>query len=648
MLRLGWPNYGTPIAPHKISCYQARMLEITDLTCRVAGRTLLDRASASIPAGHRVGLVGRNGSGKSTLLKIIRRELENDGGDIRIPTDWVMGSVSQETPGGETSPLEHVLAADLERASLMAEAESATDPERMGEIQSRLLDIAAAGAPSRAAGILAGLGFNAETQEQPLSSFSGGWRMRVALAAALFARPDLLLLDEPTNHLDFEATEWLEGFLRKWQGTMLMVSHDRAFLDSVATGILHLDATKLVYYRGDFATFERVRRERLAQQSAMAAKQQAERAHIQSFVDRFRAKASKARQAQSRLKALARMDPIEIAARDPAVIFHLPNPEPMPPPMVVLDDVSVGYEDGKPILRRINLRLDPDDRIALLGANGNGKSTLVKMIAGKLPCMTGSRTIPPRLRVGFFGQHQVEELDGEESAFTQTRRAMALTDPQVSPQAVRGWLGRFGFGQARADQKAGVLSGGERARLVLAMITYAKPHLLILDEPTNHLDMEARDALIDAVNDYTGAVVLVSHDRHLIELIADRLWVVDKGTARAFEGDIDEYRSGIGAAPAKLGGGADKKEKGGKGKGGNKAADSLNNLRKEVKQAEENLAKLTKERDAIDAALASTNLPARLADLGRQRAGADEAVTAAESAWLEAAEALEAATTKVA
>jgi ATP-binding cassette subfamily F protein 3 len=514
------------------------MLSIENLTYRIGGRALFDGASAMLPTGARVALVGRNGSGKSTLLRLISGELHADGGEIRRPGRMSMGMVAQEAPAGEAGPLEAVLAADTERAQLMAEAETAGDPVRIAEIQTRLADIQAHAAPARAASVLAGLGFDEAAQHRPLSSFSGGWRMRVALAAQLFRQPDLLLLDEPTNHLDLEAALWLTDFLAHYPATLILVSHDRDFLDRVAERILHLEAGKLTLYPGNFARFVHVRAERLAHQSALARRQEGERKRIQAFIDRFRAKASKARQAQSRVKLLARMEPIPIAPNEEDVPeFGFPEPAELAPPLITMDGAAVGYEPGRPILRRLDLRLDPDDRIALIGANGNGKSTFARLIAGRLPAQEGRMTRSPRLAVGYFAQHQLEELRPEWNAYQHLEKLM----PNAPGDRVRARLGRFGFSQTRADVKVASLSGGEKARLTLCLISFDAPQVLVLDEPTNHLDMESREALVAALNDYPGAVILVSHDRHLVELIADRLWLVADGTVKPFDGDLDDY-----------------------------------------------------------------------------------------------------------
>ena len=518
------------------------MLQIIDVTFRVAGRTLLDAASASVPTGHKAGLVGPNGTGKSTLLKLLAGDLTLDGGEIGMPTGARLGTVAQEAPGGSDSLLETVLAADVERARLLAEADrlahdDAGDPTRIVEVHQRLADIEAHRAPARAAEILAGLGFDDAAQARPCSEFSGGWRMRVALAAALFAGPDILLLDEPTNHLDLEATLWLEAYLKAYPGTLLLVSHDRDLLNAIPDMTIHLDHGKLVTYRGNYDQFERQRAERQAHQSAAQAKQLAERRHMESFVERFRAKATKARQAQSRLKALARMPPIAAVTVDRVVKFDFPEPSPLSPPLLTLDTVSVGY-DGRAVLSGLDLRIDGDDRIALLGANGNGKSTLVKLLAGELRPLSGQIAKSGKLKVGYFAQHQTEALDLSLTGLQQAMRIM----PRAPEEKVRAHLGRFGFAQERSQTKIGSMSGGEKARLLFALMVTEAPNILLLDEPTNHLDIESREALIRALNVYEGAVILVTHDPHLVELVADQLWLVGDHKVRPFDGDLDDYR----------------------------------------------------------------------------------------------------------
>src|SRR5580704_10554569 len=514
------------------------MLTISGLTYRIGGHTLLNEASAQIPARSRVGLVGRNGAGKSTLLALIRGAAQPDAGSIRLPRGDRIGFLAQEAPGGAEHALATVLAADEERTALIAERDAGPAPLRIAEIEARLNDIDAHTATSRAARILAGLGLDAAMQERPLDELSGGWRMRVALAAVLFAEPDLLLLDEPTNHLDLEASLWLERFLRAYRHSVILVSHDRQLLNAATTTTLHLENGKLTLYSGGFDAFLRARREAAARQQALAHRQQQQRDHLQRFIDRFRYKASKARQAQSRVKALARLEPVALIAESAPVTLRLPQPAPLSPPLIALDRVSTGYAPGEPVLSRLDLRLDPDDRIALLGANGNGKTTFARLLAGRLAPLSGRMSRSPKLSCGFFAQHQIEEMRAGESAFDH----LALLMPDSPPEAVRNRLGGFGFSQDKAFVPVGELSGGERARLNLALVTHDAPTLLILDEPTNHLDMETREALVEALGDYAGAVVLVSHDWHLVELVAERLWLVENGTVRPFEDDIDAYR----------------------------------------------------------------------------------------------------------
>jgi ATP-binding cassette, subfamily F, member 3 len=552
------------------------MLILNSITVRLGGHLVLDHASASLPPKSRVGLVGRNGAGKSTLLKVVAGVGEADDGAVETPRGTRVGYLTQEAPGGAATPFDTVLAADAERAQLLAEADVATDPRRIGEIHERLNLIDAHGAPGRAARILAGLGFDEEAQHLPLHSFSGGWRMRVALAALLFSEPDLLLLDEPSNHLDLEAEIWLESFLKTYRRTMLVVSHERDLLNNVVDHILHLESGKTTLYAGNYDAFERQRRERQAQAEAFRVQQEAKQKELRAYIDRWRYKAHTARQAQSRLKALARMEPIAAAAEDASLVFHFPSPKEMRPPLIALDGAAVGYVANTPVLSRLTFRVDPDDRVALLGRNGNGKTTLARLLAGQLNPMAGRLVASAKLHVGYFAQHQIEELVPGDTPLQHMTRLL----PAARSGEVRAQLGRFGFSGDKAHVQVRHLSGGERARLALALITREAPHILILDEPTNHLDVDAREALIQALNEYGGAVVVVSHDRHLLELIADRLVLVADGTATEFVGSLDDYRDRI------LGRGADN------GQGGkpSKGASRKDERRKVAKAREHNQA----------------------------------------------------------
>jgi ATP-binding cassette subfamily F protein 3 len=624
------------------------MLTIDRLTYRIAGRTLLEGATARLPAGARIGLVGRNGSGKSTLLDLIAGNLAPDDGDIRIRNHVRIGTVAQETPTGRQSPLELVLAADTERATLLAEAVDASDPHRVAEIHERLADIEAHRAEARAASILAGLGFDEAAQARAIEEFSGGWRMRVALAAVLFAEPDLLLLDEPTNHLDLEAAMWLEGFLAGYPNTMLLVSHDRDLLNKAVNGIWHLEGQKLVAYRGGYDRFERTRREALVHQSAMATRQAAERKRIEAFVDRFRYKASKARQAQSRVKALARMEPIAAVVADRNERFDFPQPEPLAPPIITLDGASVAYDTDDPILRNLHLRIDMDDRIALLGANGNGKTTLLRLLARRLNPAEGKMLRSGKLKVGYFAQNQLEELP---EGMTAVQHMTALM-PLLGEARVRGHLGRFGLTGDRAITRIMDLSGGEKARLLLATITRDAPHLLLLDEPTNHLDVDAREALVQALNEYEGAVLLVSHDTHLVGLVADRLWLVADGTCNSYDGDLDDYRRLLlDAARAER-----RQARGAKPEASRNKADERRRradaravtagLRKAIKAAEVRMEKLQAEKASLHEKLADPvfydGSTSEVAALNRRAGEIDRDIAAAEADWLEAQAALEA------
>jgi ATP-binding cassette subfamily F protein 3 len=621
------------------------MLTLNNITVRLGGNLILDRASASIPTGSHVGLVGRNGTGKSTLLKIIAGVNEADGGSVETARGTRIGYVAQEAPGGDATPFETVLAADTERTRLLAELERSHDAHHVGEVHERLNAIEAHAAPARAARILAGLGFDEEAQHQPLSAFSGGWRMRVALAGLLFSNPDLLLLDEPSNHLDLEAVLWLESFLKTYRGTLLVVSHERDLLNNVVDHILHLQGGKLTLYSGGYDSFERQRRERQALAEAQRTAQEARRQKLQAYVDRWRYKAHTARQAQSRLKALARMEPIAESIEDPSLVFDFPSPDTLKPPMIKLDGAAVGYTAGKPILKRLNLRVDPDERMALLGRNGNGKTTLARLLSRQLPAMEGEMVASGKMRAGYFAQHQVEELDVDDTPLQHMMRQM----PDAKPTAVRGQLGRFGFSGDKVEVKVKHLSGGERARLSLALITRDAPHMLILDEPTNHLDVDAREALVQALNEYEGAVVVVSHDRHLLELTADRLVLVADGSADEFDGSLEDYRDFVlgrgDAAPAEK----STKKTSRKDERRNAAEARARNqaLRNAVKQAEAEMTKLTAERTDIDRALfdpasyQGKHKDRKVTDLMKMRADVEQKLTAAEARWMQAAEALE-------
>src|SRR3569832_180232 len=513
------------------------MLVIDDLTVRIAGHTLIEDASVRVPDGARVGLVGRNGTGKSTLFNVIPGAHPAETGHVTMPQRWRIGRLAKKAPNVPLPLVEVVLKADRERTALIADAETATDPHRIADIQMRLADIGAHAAPARAAAILAGLGFSHEDQQRSCFEFSGGWRMRVALAATLFAQPDLLLLDEPTNYLDLEGTLWLQDHLARYPATLVVISHDRDLLDNSVQHILALDLRKLTLWRGGYSAYEKQRAERMVLDQKAIKKQEVQRKHLQAFVDRFRAKATKARQAQSRLKMLAKMEPIAALTVDEVREINFPAPDKLlSPPIIATDAVTVGY-DGRAVLSKLTLRIDNDDRIALLGANGNGKSTLVTLIAGRLAPMQGNVTRAANLKVAYFAQHQLDELDPEDSPYDHVRELM----PDAPEAQVRGRVGASGVSGDAGNTPVKSLSGGEKARLLLALATFEAPHLVILDEPTNHLDIDSRAALIEAINDYPGAVILVSHDRYLLEACADRLWLVAEGRVTPFDGDLDDY-----------------------------------------------------------------------------------------------------------
>ncbi len=621
------------------------MLIIDNLSLRIAGRLLLDHASLTLPAGSKAGLVGRNGTGKTTLFHAISGDMSAETGTISLPKNLRIGQVAQEAPGTEESLIEIVLQADTERHALLLEEQTASDPHRIAEIHMRLADIDAHSAEARAATILAGLGFDQDAQQRPASSFSGGWRMRVALASVLFAQPDLLLLDEPTNYLDLEGTLWLENYVARYPHTVLLISHDRDLLNRAVSSIVHLDQKKLTFWRGGYDQFERQRSEQLALQEKNRVKQEAARKHLQSFVDRFRAKASKARQAQSRIKALERMKPIAAVMDDTVRPFHFPEPvKTVASPIVALHGGSVGYQPGKPILKQLTLRIDNDDRIALLGANGNGKSTFAKLLAGRLKLESGTITIAPQLKVSIFAQHQLDDLRPEENAYEHVRRLM----PDAPEAKVRARVAQFGLATEKMGTAAKDLSGGEKARLLMGLAAFDGPNLFILDEPTNHLDIDSRESLIEALNDFPGAVILISHDRHLIEATADRLWLVRDGTVLPYEGDLSDYRQEV------VGDSGDRRErreaeKASKAERRREAAQrraALEPLAKQIKATEALIERIRKRIDTIEDELANPALydkdPVGATRLAKERSEIGSALAGHEERWLQLSEEYEA------
>ncbi len=625
------------------------MLTIADLTIRVAGRPLIEGADLTLPAGAKAGLVGRNGAGKTTLFRAIAGDIAPDAGTISLPRSSRIGRVEQEAPSGPQTLIETVLAADRERTALLAEAEHAQDPARIADIHARLVDIDAHAAESRAARILAGLGFDAAAQARPCSDFSGGWRMRVALAALLFDEPDLLLLDEPTNYLDLEGTLWLERYLARYPHTAIIISHDRDLLNEAVDTIVHLSARKLTLWRGGYDSFARQYRERQLLQQKEQQKQAAELKHMQAFVDRFRYKASKARQAQSRLKAIARLAPIQTITQEQAIPFRFPDPEkPLSPPIVRMEGVTVGYAPGEPVLSGLDLRIDDDDRIALLGQNGNGKSTFAKLVAASLTPQSGTVVRAPKLKIGFFAQHQIEALNPGLSALDHVR-ALMLGAPEAK---VRARVAQMGLTTEKMSTTAENLSGGERARLMMGLAAFGAPNLLILDEPTNHLDIDSREALVHALNDYSGAVILVTHDRHLIEACADRLWLVANGTVTPFDGDIEDYRRMVlGIAPRSADTEAPRPsqpqatQKDLRRQAAERR-ETLAPLRKKVKDCERLMERLRGEIAELDRQLSAPDLytddPEGAAGLAKARAERVHQFARAESDWLDLAAELEA------
>ena len=627
------------------------MLHINDLTFRIDGKLILEAATAAIPTGHKVGLVGRNGTGKTTLLKLITGDLAPDDGGISTSKGARLGHVAQEAPGGDASLIEWVLEADTERARLLAEAETATDGHRIAEIQERLFDIDAHSAPARAAQILSGLGFDEEAQNKPCREYSGGWRMRVALAAILFLKPEILLLDEPTNYLDLEGTMWLESYLEKYPHTVLIVSHDRDLLNRAVGHILHLERGKLTLYTGGYDAFEETRREKQRLETKMIKKQDEARKHIEAFITRFKAKASKATQAQSRVKALARMKPIAAQVEDRVVPFALPHPAKMlASPLLVLEGAVAGYAPNAPVLSHLDLRIDQDDRIALLGQNGNGKSTFAKLIAGRLAPLSGRMQGGNRVNVGYFAQHQLDDLAEGKTPYDYIAQLM----PDATEAEKRARLGTWGFGYEKADTKCANLSGGEKARLLLAITAFHRPHLLILDEPTNHLDVDSREALVHALNTYEGAVILISHDRHLVDACVDRLWLVKDGTVRSYDGDMGSYRTELLSQRSGRTRGRQNGESTGprlsKSEARREAAEKRAQaapLRKVMQAAEKVVEKLQGDIKRLDASLADPALFSRNPDAVKtmtlERGRKVKDLTTAEEAWLVASEAYDGA-----
>jgi len=633
------------------------MLQINDLTYRIGGRLLLDKASVTIPAGHKVGLVGRNGAGKSTLLKLIIGDLDPEDGAVTLPSRCRIGYVEQEAPGGGDTLIEWVLSADKERADLLAEAETACDPARIADIQLRLNDIDAHAAPSRAAQILAGLGFDEVAQNRSCAEFSGGWRMRVALAAVLFLQPDLLLLDEPTNYLDLEGALWLENYLKIYPNTVLIVSHDRNLLNRAVSSVLHLERGRLALYSGGYDDFEDMKRQQQQIELKLKKKQDDERRRIEAFIDRFKAKASKATQAQSRIKALARMQPIAAQLEDAVVPFSFPAPaKTIASPLLQLEKASVGYGQDKPVLRGLTLRIDNDDRIALLGQNGNGKSTLAKLIAGRLKPLDGKVAGHGKIEFGYFAQHQLDELASNRTPYDYVTELM----PDASEAQRRARLGVFGFGVEKANNACGTLSGGEKARLLLMIAAFHGPHVLILDEPTNHLDVDSRQALIQALNDYNGTVIMISHDRHLIEACAERLWLVRDGTVTTFDGDMDDYRRLLldaGAADKRAARKSNfstpdnavdpKTARADQRRAAAARRAQLAPLKKAVQAAEKNVERTTAKLADIDAELGDSELyarePERAKKLSMERSKMAKNLEIAEAEWMAAMETYESA-----
>jgi ATP-binding cassette subfamily F protein 3 len=616
------------------------MLSINEISVRIAGRLLIDHGTVQIVPGARVGLIGRNGTGKSTLFKAIRGEIPIETGAISLPPRWKVGSLAQEAPNGPESLIDVVLKADTERHTLLEEAEIAQDPHRIAEIQTRLVDIDAHSAPARAAAILSGLGFSTEDQARACAEFSGGWRMRVALASTLFAAPDLLMLDEPTNYLDLEGTLWLEDHLANYPRTVIIISHDRELLDTSVDQILHLERGKLTLYQGTHSSFEKQRAARELLDAKNVKRQEAQRQRLQAFVDRFKAKASKARQAQSRVKMLEKMQPIRALVTDDVREISFPTPQKiLSPPILAVDDVSVGYEASKPVLQRVTLRVDTDDRIALLGSNGNGKSTLVKLLANKLQPFSGHITRADKLSIAYFAQHQLDELNEDGTPYEHVRRLM----PEAPEAKARARAGAIGFSGKAADTLVKSLSGGEKARLLLGLATFFGPNMIILDEPTNHLDIDSRAALAEAINEFPGAVIMVSHDRYLIEACADQLWVVANNAVTPYDGDLDDYRRAVLSARGMKASARDRaandRNKPRSEEAARKKPEKRAPLKQKIAAAEAEMTRISSIIAKIDTALALPDIftrdPAKAAQLSKARAAAEIALQRAEDIWLE-------------
>ena len=633
------------------------MLSIKDLSYSIVGRPLLEHANLTLAKGMKAGFVGRNGSGKTTLFNLILNNISPDDGEISVHPRWRIGTVAQEVPSSETPILDMVLSADRERADLLAQAEREQDPARISEITVRLADIDAHRAEARASSILRGLGFSAAQNAMPCSSLSGGWRMRVALAGVLFSQPDLLLLDEPTNYLDLEGALWLEKYLSIYPHTVFLISHDRGLLNRAVDHIVHLEHGKLTLYRGGYDRFEATRRARRELSQKAHEKQQAQIAHMQKFVDRFGAKATKAKQAQSRAKRIARLKPVEVMLDEHSLPFSFPEPKHrMASPMINLENVSVGY-GSTPVLSRITQRIDPDDRIALVGVNGNGKSTFAKLLAGELKKMDGVLQRGKKLEIAYFAQHQLDILKPGQTVLEHIE---PLT-PHMSEAQRRARIAQMGLTTEKMGTLARNLSGGERARLLLGLITFNGPGMMILDEPTNHLDIDSRDALVQALNAYSGAVLIISHDRHLIDATVDQIWVAENGEIRVLDDDMAGYERSL---LARINGNNRQRASSRKGTDNARGTASrkkerqaaaarralLAPLRKEIQQAEKQISRVQGELERVTSQLEDPGIyedsPQKVQELSREKGRLQNRLEALETVWIEKSAALEEAQTE--